>query len=91
PRAGPSRPASYPNRPVSLRGWAGPAPASWTSGPGWRRWRSRWPTRSVRNGGSSYDTDRIAEVFDAAGLRESRRFPTVPGGPVLIAARRATD
>lgn len=46
---------------------------------------------AVRNGGNSYDTDRMAAVLDAAGLLEGRRFPTVPGGPVLVAARRAGD
>ncbi|MFB7493370.1 class I SAM-dependent methyltransferase [Streptomyces sp. NPDC056161] len=45
---------------------------------------------AVRNGGNSYDTARMTEVLESLGLRESRTFPTVPGGPVLVAARRAT-
>ncbi|MEU3986690.1 class I SAM-dependent methyltransferase [Streptomyces sp. NPDC026672] len=47
---------------------------------------ARWT--AVRGGGNSYDTDRMAETLAAAGLNEVRRFPTVPGGPVLVAARR---
>jgi hypothetical protein len=43
---------------------------------------------AVRNGGNSYDTDRIAETLAVCGLEEVRRFPTVQGGPVLVAARR---
>ncbi|RLP98418.1 cyclopropane-fatty-acyl-phospholipid synthase family protein [Micromonospora sp. CV4] len=46
----------------------------------------RW--NAVRNGGNTYDTDRMAQVLAAAGLDDVRRFPTVPGGPVLVAARR---
>ncbi|PWR07769.1 SAM-dependent methyltransferase [Micromonospora acroterricola] len=42
---------------------------------------------AVRNGGNAYDTDRMADVLTAAGLDDVRRFPTVPGGPVLLAAR----
>ncbi|MET7511876.1 class I SAM-dependent methyltransferase [Streptomyces sp. NPDC005480] len=41
---------------------------------------------AVRGGGNSLDTDRMVEVLTGAGLRETRRFPTVPGGPVLVAA-----
>ncbi|MEV4170796.1 class I SAM-dependent methyltransferase [Nonomuraea sp. NPDC049709] len=44
---------------------------------------------AVRNGGNSYNTDHIAEMLDASGLAEVRRFPTVQGGPVLVAARRS--
>ncbi|GAA0372770.1 hypothetical protein GCM10009530_23760 [Microbispora corallina] len=46
----------------------------------------RWT--AVRNGGNACDTDRMAEDLTAAGLDDVRRFPTVPGGPVLVAARR---
>ncbi|WP_410809211.1 methyltransferase domain-containing protein [Micromonospora sp. 067-2] len=46
----------------------------------------RW--NAVRNGGNAYDTDRMAEVLAAAGLDDVRRYPTVPGGPVLVAAHR---
>ncbi|MFJ9543936.1 class I SAM-dependent methyltransferase [Streptomyces sp. NPDC101225] len=42
---------------------------------------------AVRNGGNSYDTDRIVEILAACGLGDARRFPTVPGGPVLVAVR----
>ncbi|MFF0478839.1 SAM-dependent methyltransferase [Streptomyces sp. NPDC004284] len=42
---------------------------------------------AVRNGGNSYDTERMAETLTATGPAEVRRFPTVPGGPVLVAAR----
>lgn len=45
--------------------------------------------QAVRNGGNAYDTDRMTDALVAHGLREERRFPTVPGGPVLVAARRA--
>ncbi|SEG90613.1 Methyltransferase domain-containing protein [Actinacidiphila yanglinensis] len=43
---------------------------------------------AVRNGGSAYDADRMASTLTGYGLRDERRFPTVPGGPVLVAARR---
>lgn len=43
---------------------------------------------AVRNGGNSWDTDRVALALAAQGLDGERRFPTVPGGPVLVAARR---
>jgi predicted O-methyltransferase YrrM len=46
---------------------------------------------AVRNGGNSYDTDRIAQAFTAAGLEDARRFPTIPGGPVLLAVRKPAD
>ncbi|MGJ6964140.1 class I SAM-dependent methyltransferase [Streptosporangium sp. G11] len=46
----------------------------------------RWT--AVRNGGNTYDTDRMAEVLASSGLQEVRSFPTVKGGPVLVAARR---
>ncbi|MFF3606721.1 SAM-dependent methyltransferase [Streptomyces sp. NPDC002463] len=42
---------------------------------------------AVRNGGNSYDTERMAETLTATDPVEVRRFPTVPGGPVLVAAR----
>ncbi|MFC6083260.1 class I SAM-dependent methyltransferase [Sphaerisporangium aureirubrum] len=47
---------------------------------------ARWT--AVLNGGNSYDTARMAEALESSGLREPRHFPTVPGGPVLVAARR---
>ncbi|MEV0819852.1 class I SAM-dependent methyltransferase [Nonomuraea rubra] len=43
---------------------------------------------AVRNGGNAYDADRMAKALTAYGLGDVRRFPTVPGGPVLVAARR---
>ncbi|MGW3345942.1 class I SAM-dependent methyltransferase [Nonomuraea rubra] len=43
---------------------------------------------AVRNGGNAYDADRMAKALAAYGLGDVRRFPTVPGGPVLVAARR---
>ncbi|MFJ5035977.1 class I SAM-dependent methyltransferase [Streptomyces sp. NPDC088560] len=43
---------------------------------------------AVRNGGNSFDTARTSEALTALGLGETRTFPTVPGGPVLVAARR---
>ncbi|MFE7752332.1 SAM-dependent methyltransferase [Streptomyces sp. NPDC057428] len=46
---------------------------------------------SVRNGGNSYDTDRVVQALAASGLAQAQRFPTVPGGPVLVAARRSKD
>ncbi|MEO3813993.1 class I SAM-dependent methyltransferase [Sphaerisporangium sp. B11E5] len=45
----------------------------------------RWT--AVLHGGNSYDTERMAATLTASGLRETRRFPTVKGGPVLVAAR----
>ncbi|MEU6292508.1 class I SAM-dependent methyltransferase [Streptomyces sp. NPDC046988] len=42
---------------------------------------------AVRGGGNSQDPDRMAETLTAAGAREVRTFPTVPGGPVLVTAR----
>ncbi|WP_234586173.1 cyclopropane-fatty-acyl-phospholipid synthase family protein [Micromonospora sp. MH99] len=44
----------------------------------------RW--NAVRNGGNDFDADRMAQVLAGAGLVDVRRFPTVPGGPVLVAA-----
>lgn len=44
---------------------------------------------AVRNGGNSYDTGRVADALAAAGLTDTQRFPTMPGGPVLVAARRS--
>lgn len=46
----------------------------------------RWA--AVLNKGSACDTDRMAAALTAAGLQEVQRFPTVKGGPVLVAARR---
>ncbi|WP_036410483.1 class I SAM-dependent methyltransferase [Micromonospora parva] len=46
----------------------------------------RW--NAVRNGGNAFDADRMAQVLAATGLADVRRFPTVPGGPVLVAAHR---
>lgn len=43
---------------------------------------------AVRNGGNAYDAGRMAKTLTAYGLRDERQFPTVPGGPVLVAARR---
>lgn len=43
---------------------------------------------AVRGGGNSYDTEGMTQLLTAAGLEEARQFPTVPGGPVLVAARR---
>ncbi|EYT81853.1 methyltransferase type 11, partial [Streptomyces sp. Tu 6176] len=51
-----------------------------------RRSVGRWA--AVRNGGNSYDTAAMAAALEAAGLGETHTFPTVPGGPVLVAARR---
>ncbi|MFF4355071.1 class I SAM-dependent methyltransferase [Streptomyces sp. NPDC001530] len=51
-----------------------------------RRSVGRWT--AVRGGGNAFDTARMSEEFEALGLGERRTFPTVPGGPVLIAARR---
>ncbi|WP_320779297.1 class I SAM-dependent methyltransferase [Streptomyces sp. CRN 30] len=44
---------------------------------------------AVRNGGNSWDTDHVARALAAHGLEGEQRFPTVPGGPVLVAARHA--
>ncbi len=46
----------------------------------------RWT--AALHGGNSYDTDHMAAALVASGLNEVRRFPTVSGGPVLVAARR---
>lgn len=43
---------------------------------------------AVRNGGNAYDAVRMTKTLTAYGLRDEREFPTVPGGPVLVAARR---
>ncbi|TDD52068.1 methyltransferase domain-containing protein [Nonomuraea terrae] len=43
---------------------------------------------AVRNGGNAYDADRMTKTLTAYGLRNVRQFPTVPGGPVLVAAQR---
>ena len=42
---------------------------------------------ATRNGGNAYDAGRMAKALTAHGLRDGREFPTVPGGPVLVAAR----
>jgi SAM-dependent methyltransferase/AcrR family transcriptional regulator len=47
---------------------------------------AKW--NAVRGGGNDYDTEAVAEALTAAGLGEQGTFPTVPGGPVLVAARR---
>ncbi|MFJ3672528.1 class I SAM-dependent methyltransferase [Streptomyces sp. NPDC090106] len=52
-----------------------------------RRSVGRWS--AVRGGGNSFDTVRMSEELAALGLGEISTFPTVPGGPVLVAARRA--
>ncbi|MGW0855740.1 SAM-dependent methyltransferase [Streptomyces sp. NPDC002690] len=53
-----------------------------------RRAVARW--NAVRNGGNSYDTERMVESLTATVPADLRRFPTVPGGPVLVAARWST-
>lgn len=45
----------------------------------------RW--NAVRGDGSAYDAGRASAELAAAGLSDVRSFPTVPGGPVLVAAR----
>jgi SAM-dependent methyltransferase len=40
------------------------------------------------SGGNNFDPAMVAGLMTARGLREIRRFPTVPGGPVLVAGRR---
>jgi SAM-dependent methyltransferase len=40
------------------------------------------------NGGNRGDTDSVGHALKAAGFGDQRRFPTVPGGPVLLGARR---
>jgi hypothetical protein len=42
----------------------------------------------VRGGGNSFDTAHMSEELESLGLVEASTFPTVPGGPVLVAARR---
>ncbi|MEE4545830.1 class I SAM-dependent methyltransferase [Streptomyces sp. V4-01] len=51
-----------------------------------RRSVGRWT--AVRGGGNSFDTARMTVELEALGLTETNTFPTVPGGPVLVAARR---
>ncbi|MFE7401605.1 class I SAM-dependent methyltransferase [Streptomyces sp. NPDC057557] len=51
-----------------------------------RRSVGQWT--AVRGGGNAFDTARMSEELVALGLGEARTFPTVPGGPVLVAARR---
>lgn len=48
----------------------------------------RWS--AVRGGGSAYNAPRATADLAAAGLTDVCSFPTVPGGPVLVAARRTT-
>lgn len=43
---------------------------------------------AIRNGGNADDADRMTKTLTGYGLRDERQFPTVPGGPVLVAARR---
>jgi SAM-dependent methyltransferase len=43
---------------------------------------------AARNGGSALTADRMAEALGALGFQDLRQIPTVPGGPVLVAARR---
>jgi SAM-dependent methyltransferase len=40
------------------------------------------------NGGNNYDAAMVAGLMTSRGLREIRRFPTVPRGPVLVAGQR---
>ncbi|NUR25162.1 MAG: SAM-dependent methyltransferase, partial [Catenulispora sp.] len=40
------------------------------------------------NGGNFGLTDTVAEELRAVGYTDGPRFPTVPGGPILLAARR---
>ncbi|MEV7080933.1 class I SAM-dependent methyltransferase [Streptomyces sp. NPDC093516] len=51
-----------------------------------RRSVGRW--NAVRGGGNSFDTARMSEELEGLGLEDLATFPTVPGGPVLVAARR---
>lgn len=51
-----------------------------------RRAVGRW--NAVRNGGNSFDTDAVEASLSTCGLRDLRRFPTVPGGPILVAGQR---
>jgi predicted O-methyltransferase YrrM len=44
--------------------------------------------QAVRNGGNAYDADRMTTTLTAYGLQDEREFPTVPGGPMLVAAQR---
>ncbi len=41
------------------------------------------------NGGNNFDAAMVAGLMTSRGLREIRRFPTVPGGPILVAGQRA--
>jgi SAM-dependent methyltransferase len=40
------------------------------------------------NGGSHFDAAMVAGLMTSRGLRDVRRFPTVPRGPVLVAGQR---
>ncbi|WKX13803.1 hypothetical protein [Streptomyces sp. NL15-2K] len=51
-----------------------------------RRSVGRWT--AVRGGGNSFDVARMSEELEPLGLGETRISPTLPGGPVLVAARR---
>ncbi|MFD0634782.1 SAM-dependent methyltransferase [Catenulispora yoronensis] len=48
-------------------------------------------TGYLNGGNSASDTDRAAEALRTAGFGDDRRFPTVPGGPILLAARKSPD
>ncbi|MER7930583.1 class I SAM-dependent methyltransferase [Streptomyces sp. NPDC096057] len=69
------------------------APGAWLvsgtnplAGDALRRSVGRWT--AVRGGGNSFDTARMTEELESLGLVGTDTFPTVPGGPVLVAARR---
>ncbi|MFI5614753.1 class I SAM-dependent methyltransferase [Amycolatopsis sp. NPDC051903] len=49
----------------------------------------RWT--ALRNGGNTYDSARMATALGTAGLGDVQQFPTVPGGPVLVAGRRPVE
>ena len=70
---------------LRLNGWlvAGTNPPA--SGP-LQQAIGQW--NAVRNGGNSSDTDAVARLMTSRGLHDIRRFPTVPGGPVLIAGQK---
>ncbi|WP_282082621.1 methyltransferase domain-containing protein [Streptomyces tendae] len=43
---------------------------------------------AARGGGSAATSHRMSQALSDLGFRGMRQFPTVPGGPVLVAARR---
>jgi hypothetical protein len=47
---------------------------------------NRW--NAARGQGSAFDAAPAAPELAAAGLADVRTYPTFPGGPVLVAARR---